>query len=310
MEVELTLHGIDAYCREHLGGFVAEVLFVRQSVAKVYGLRLGDGREVIVKAHRVGVSAPFLEAVQSAQRRLVSRRFPCPRPLAGPTALEGRRLATAEASLTAGSSRDGHDPSVRALMASALADLVAHCRDLAHDPGWGQHPMAREHGGRWPPPHDPRFDLAAPGGEWIDAVADGASQTLERTEVEPVVVHLDWRPEHLRFAGERLVAVYDWESLAAIAEPAAAGANAHAFCMDWSVDEPTDYPTLDEALGFIADYEAARGVSFNRDERVTARAGLTYSLAYTARCEHSDARAAGNTTIPPGSARARLREHL
>jgi hypothetical protein len=57
------------------------------------------------------------------------------------------------------------------------------------------------------------------------------------------------------------------------------------------VPEPPATPTKDEALAFMADYEAAReGGPFTAAQRVRARAALVYAMAYTARCEHSDRR--------------------
>jgi hypothetical protein len=84
-------------------------------------------------------------------------------------------------------------------------------------------------------------------------------------------------------------AVYDWDSLAVQREPVLAGGVAHLFTADFSAGpEWVQRPGLDEALAFIADYEAARGVEFSARERAAARAALLYAMAFTARCEHSD----------------------
>jgi hypothetical protein len=76
-------------------------------------------------------------------------------------------------------------------------------------------------------------------------------------------------------------------------------------------------PALDEALAFVADYETARGVEFSTNELQTVRAALVDAMAYTARCEHSDALTDFGGRPPPvprgeapdGSARAFLRTH-
>ena len=47
----------------------------------------------------------------------------------------------------------------------------------------------------------------------------------------------------------------------------------------------TRWPTRDEALAFVADYEAAREVGFTARERARIEAAMTYAMAYTARCE-------------------------
>jgi len=41
---------LPAWCLDHLGGEPAGVLFQRQQVSTVFGLRLADGRDVVVKA--------------------------------------------------------------------------------------------------------------------------------------------------------------------------------------------------------------------------------------------------------------------
>lgn len=48
-------------------------------------------------------------------------------------------------------------------------------------------------------------------------------------------------------------------------------------------------PSLEEARAFVAAYEEARGRGrqFAGEERRTLASALTYSMAYTSRCEHS-----------------------
>jgi hypothetical protein len=45
---------LPAWCREHLGGEPASVLFRRQQVSMVFGLRLTSGTEMVVKARAAG----------------------------------------------------------------------------------------------------------------------------------------------------------------------------------------------------------------------------------------------------------------
>jgi hypothetical protein len=171
-------------------------------------------------------------------------------------------------------------------------------------------------------PHDGRFDFArtAGGAEWIDAIAARARRARDRGVGDVVVGHTDWRVENMRFSDGAVSAVYDWDSLAIQREPVLAGGVAHLFTSDFGAGPGwVQRPTLAEALAFVADYEAARGAPFDDDERAVARAALVYAMAYTARCEHSDAltdmgraavrpeRAAGPT--PDGSARAFLAAH-
>ena len=98
----------------------------------------------------------------------------------------------------------------------------------------------------------------------------------------PVLGHCDWRVEHLRFSGERLVASYDWDSLATRAETCVVGVNAHGHTADWSQAQTRRVPTPEGIPGFIADYERARGRRFTGAEHHAARAWAVYWIAYGA----------------------------
>jgi hypothetical protein len=111
---------------------------------------------------------------------------------------------------------------------------------------------------------------------------------VARARMEPAgeleIGHGDWRAEHVRFEGDRIVGAFDWDSLCKEYEPALVGFTAHAFCADWSRQPPPPAPTLEEARAFVADYEAARGRRFSVEERRLCGAAFAYSCAYTARC--------------------------
>jgi hypothetical protein len=263
----------------------------------VRGVRLRDGRRVVVKAHRPHTPMSFLRAMQRVQSRLAAEGFPCPEPLV----LAGGPVV-AETLLDAGEAPDARDPAVRRLMATTLAELVERCRDLVGLDDLRQNIMSVSEGPLWPRPHDPRFDLRAPGGEWIDAIAAEAAPLRDAAVGDEVVGHTDWRVEHVRVDGGRVSAVYDWDSLWIVREPMLVGGNAHAFTVDWSRPELAGaYPTPEQALGFATDYEAARGRPFTPAEWRTLRGSLVWTMAYTARCEQSDG--------PPGGACAFLAAH-
>ena len=46
------------WCREHLGALVAERVFTAGHLSAVHGLRLADGREVVLKVAWLGTSRP------------------------------------------------------------------------------------------------------------------------------------------------------------------------------------------------------------------------------------------------------------
>jgi hypothetical protein len=284
--------GVDRFCVRELGSPIERYEFFASSVMSVHGVRLLDGRRVVVKVGRASVDARSLSAVQLVQARLISLQFPCPRPVLGPTALEGG-VAVVEELLDRGLRASAHDAPIRAAMARGLARVVDCCREFATPPGLGpSHFASPAAGALWPRPHDARFDFTgtADGAEWIDALAARARARLAAGCGELVVAHCDWRAEHVRFEGEELVATYDWQSLALVREPELVGAAAHAFTADWRTPQTRRLPTLDEARAFVTDYEAARGARFPPAEREAIDAGWVYATAYGARCEHSDER--------------------
>lgn len=298
---------LEAVCVRRLGSPVAFPEFLSVGVGVVLGARLRDGRRVVLKVHRPRVSEQYLAAVQEIQTALRSAGFPAPAPLGGPFALGGGKVVV-ESLEDRGEIADARDAATRGLLACGLAELVALARPLVDLAGLSENPMIVRPGRVFPDPHDPRFDLGARGGEWIDAIAARAAASCD-TAGDRVVGHSDWRAEHVRVESGRLSAVYDWDSLSIAREPIVAGQAAHGFTMDWENPKRQQLPTLEEALGFLTDYQAARGAAFSRAERRAAQAALIYTMAYTARCEHSDATRGGATAVPEGTARAFLRTH-
>src|SRR4051794_25380649 len=69
---------LPAWCRDHLGHEPAAVLLRLQQISMVFGLRLRDGSEVVVKARADDGRAVSCVA---AQARLAERGFPCALPL-------------------------------------------------------------------------------------------------------------------------------------------------------------------------------------------------------------------------------------
>jgi hypothetical protein len=290
---------VDAFCRAKLGSGIDHYEFYWPSVGSTHGLCLNDGRRVVVKVHRATADVAHLAAVQTVQGHLASAGFPAPQPLLGPTPL-ANGIAVAELLLDRGAWEDAHEPQIRKLVAGGLFRQIDLCRKSVGLPGLESSTAAMRQ--RWQTPHDLRFDFPATsdGAEWIDHLAAEALRRLDEEGAgEPAIGHSDWRVEHLRFAGGGLVAVWDWDSLGSGLEPAFVGSSAHSFTADFHVDDLDVVPTLQEALAFIADYEAARGAPFSAAEHRTAVAALVATMAYSARCEHAD------TLTDMGSAPAR-----
>ena len=68
------------WCEEHLGSPPAGEIFRSGYLSAVIGLRLADGRAVVVK---VRPDSPRMAACVEVQRRLFGSSYLCPEPLTG-----------------------------------------------------------------------------------------------------------------------------------------------------------------------------------------------------------------------------------
>jgi len=281
---------VDAWCRLHLGTPIERYEFFESSSGSVHGVVLQDGRSVVVKGHRAAVTYDYLVALRDVQAALAHSGYPAPAPLAGPVA-EGSGHVTAEAMLDRSSCVDGHDPGVRAVIATGLAQFVRLSRRHREHLATVSHPLTIPDGSIYPTPHSTRFDFAstASGAEWIDELAVRAQSRLRTSPAVPiVVVHGDWRIENLCVRGSRLAGVYDWDSVHVAREVAAVASAATTFSVDWRQHGGVRFPRPDEIAAFVSDYEVARGDPFSKDESAVLAATIVASLAYGARCEHAD----------------------
>jgi hypothetical protein len=321
---------------DHIGE-VESMLFAAVSVGVSIGVALKDGRRVVGKVAKQSVPVASLHAAQEAQTLACAAGLSAPRPLVTPF-LCGRGHGVIDEFLADGDQRDVRPPERRILMARDLARLVEALHPLRQHPGFGR-PDRRllvEQGSPFPIPHSRVFDFDATsaGAEWIDAVGwealsrlgestpgqstPGQSTAGELTagqstpgestpsgllQNQSALVHTDWRIENLRMNEHGVSAIYDWDSLMAGDEAAHIGGVARAFSTHWRTPDPM-FPSLDDMLGFIADYERARSVAFTSDERKRCFAGLRHALAYSARCEH----ALGDRVTWSGGWRELLRE--
>jgi hypothetical protein len=122
-EPDAIADAVDTWCRAHLGAAIHHYLFFDSSSGSVHGLHLTDGRDVVVKVHRPGLTFAYLAASHQAQRSLVEHGLPGPQPLVAPIPY-GAVHITAEAFLPSGQWADGHDPVARRALAHGLAVFV------------------------------------------------------------------------------------------------------------------------------------------------------------------------------------------
>ncbi|MDP9410902.1 MAG: phosphotransferase [Actinomycetota bacterium] len=278
---------LKGFCSSMLGSPVEDVLFCEVSIGAAFGLRLSDARRVVLKAHPPDQAPDFLASVHRVQLHLSDRGFPCPRPVLGPTFF-GAGLATVDELVDAGEFADAHEPEIRSEMARALARLIELASEVPQEalaplegPWWPKD-------GLWPPPHNALFDFeaTAAGAGWIDEIAMEAKWIVQNTPIGTVVCHGDWSANQMRFEGGKMSVAYDWDSLRVDKETTFVGHAATHFPYTDHLDVLAS-PSPEEVKLFVEEYEAARGASFSGPERAALFAAATYSLAYTARCEHA-----------------------
>jgi len=299
---------LDRHVRERLGLGVDRVLFRSGRVGAVYGLRLLDGSNVVVKVPRGNPPLAPLTAATSCQRHLAAGGYPCPAPLDTPAVTDGR-VGLIEELLDVGEVADiRHAPVRQAAIGSLvqqitlLADLPDQAGALTDPPAWD-----RFRSGPWPVPHDTIFDFThTPAGyEWLDTLAAAAAHGAAAAPGPVVIGHSDWYVGNLRFTADAVVAAYDWDSLVAEPEPVIAGfaAGNHT---STNATGP-DAPTPEEVGTFLTEFAQNRPGAFTPAGRAAATAAAVWVVAYNARCQLGFLPA--GDPAPPGSALAALAEH-
>ena len=162
---------LESWCRRELQAGPARRLFAGGHLAAVFGLELDDARKVVIKLH---ADSDRLHAIVGVQRALFDAGYPCPEPLAGPSALDGR-VATAETYVKS-RAFEGISPPP-APCAQLLAQFVQKAPDSSLFPALAQAPpwVGWDHAASntWPTPDDLNVDLnSIPGPGWLDESAD------------------------------------------------------------------------------------------------------------------------------------------
>lgn len=245
------------------------------------GVRLSDGREVVIK---IRPGSKRIEAATEVQQRLNLAGFPCPAVIAGPAPF-GDVVATAEAYVRAlGSPPDPPPPSATAQLLAALVESAPpaeHFAALDPAPPW----VGWDHsgGGLWPWPDDLDLDMNAhPGPAWLDDLARRIRARLATVTDTPMIGHIDWEAHNLDWDGTQPVLVHDWDSIAIRPESGIAGAAAAVYPCNGLT---TFAATVDQTAAFLDAYAHARPSAWSsRAEQHAWCAGL-WVLTYNAKKE-------------------------
>src|SRR5579863_3962046 len=269
---------LPAWCRDHLGGEPAGVLFQVRQVSMVFGLRLAGGTDVVVKARPDDGRTVSCVA---AQARLAERGFTCARPIT-PVVGVGSLSVHAEEFRPGGEVLHGDSPEVAVRCAEVFARLMTELAGVAVAPPLPNPPWVRwDHAdaGAWPAIDvlDSRDQSAVPA--YVADTAVRARGRLLAARLRCVLGHADFEAQNLRWHGEQVHAVHDWDSLAWQPEAALAGAASGAFASD---GPPTLAP-VESSEAFLVAYQDIRGRSFTAVEQEIAWAASLWMAAYNAR---------------------------
>lgn len=270
----------------------------------MYGLRLIDGRDVVVKARRD--SPGRVAACVAAQAALADDGFRCPAPLTPVTTADRDLAVHAEEWLPGGNMLRGDGPDVARCYAAVFADLMARLGAVRVPPplpsphwlGW-DHPGA----GPWPPIRelDQCDQSAVPG--FVVATAIRATRRLRDSESQlRALGHADFEAQNVRWNDRELMVVYDWDSLAWMPEAVLVGSASGVFA---SAEVPTLAP-LESSAAFIEEYQMTRGRRFTVNELELAWAASLWTTTHNARTEALLGRPPVATTALRTQAAARL----
>lgn len=287
---------------EHLGAKPSVVLFELQSMSMVFGLRLTDGRDVVVKAR---VDPSRAASCVEAQAQLAARWSPCPRPLT-PVVGVGPLAVHAEEHRPGGEVLHGDSPEVAMLYADVLAGLMAGLAEVTVAPPLPNPRWARwdhDDPGLWPSIDflDERDQSAVPAG--VVDIAERARTRLRGSGLPCVLGHADFEAQNLRWHGRQMWAVHDWDSLAWQPEAALVGAASGMFV---NAGPPTLAP-IGSSEAFLRTYQDIRGRDFTAAEHEIAWAASLWPAAHNARWEalHGDSPLCGNALHAQAAERLR-----
>jgi hypothetical protein len=180
-----------------------------------------------------------------------------------------------------------------------LAPRPGEVSTLDPAPSWAAWDHAGD--GLWPCPEDRDVNLnEVAGPEWIDGAGRRARDRLRASGSEAVIGHCDWLAGDLRWSGDALLVVHDWDSMIADSEAVLVGFAAALY----STVSARELATVGDTERFLLAYCYARGREFSADELERSWAAGVWTRVYDAKYQH--AVGAPITSLSENEARERL----
>jgi hypothetical protein len=293
---------LPAWCLGQLGGEPVDVLFHLRRSSVVFGLRLADGTVVVVKTRADDGRA---QSCVAAQAWLAERGLPCARPLT-PAVSVASLAVHAEEFRPGGEMLRGDAPEVAVRYATVFARLMTELADLTVAPPLPNPRWARwDHtdSGLWPQiDFLDVLDQSLVPAHVVDTAVRARGRLLA-ADLPCVLGHADYEAQNLRWHGQEVWTVHDWDSLAWQPEAALVGAASGTFA---SAGPPTLAP-IESSEAFLAAYQELRGRSFTAVEQEIAWAASLWPAAHNARWEalHGDHPLSGAALLAQAAERLR-----
>ncbi|MET2011160.1 hypothetical protein ABXJ56_06380 [Microbacterium chocolatum] len=281
-DLQAALGDLDVH--DVLHGDAARILFASGNLSRVFGVRTRAGDDVVVK---IRPDSARLDDVFAVQVALAGQGLPVPAPVRGPVRADG--VAVSVERLVPGGATRGPGPGAARAFADVLHRLIRSAPPAGDHPGlhvdepaW----VAWGHGGAslWPARDDAGTPIDGPGPDDVDEAGAAARSVLRSLERPVVIGHGDFEDQNLRWNGDAIHAVHDWDSLIAQPECAIVGGAAAI----WPAGVVAWCATPGEVAEFLGAYETVRGQAFDEDERRAAWAAALWQRAFNARKHAAD----------------------
>lgn len=212
----LIIENLSSKIFEELKSFPIALKFFAASAALVYGFRLDDGREIVLKVFPSDWDKPSLVSSRGIQLALFETGYPITKPL-------GNILSLANSSAAIDGYKEGllvpQKMTREHLRKSAvyLAELISLTKGFkVKDPGSSSSQFGWTESHRWGKQVRPEVNLddKPEGAEWIEELGEEARKMCSKPVGRKVLAHDDWLPHNVRLdASLNLEVVYDWDSL-------------------------------------------------------------------------------------------------
>lgn len=267
-----------------LGAPASRVLFTAGNLSRVFGVETIAGDRVVVKIRRDSPRFDDTAAVQSALHR---RGMPVPEHVRGPFRLDGRAVSVER--LVPGGATRGPGPGAARAFARVLHGLISAAPPASEHPGLRRDTppwVGWDHDGPqlWPPRDDAGPGIEGAGPPDVDGAGAAARELLRALDRPNLIGHGDFEDQNLRWDGDDIRVVHDWDSLVVQPECAIAGATAAI----WPAGVVAWCATIPQAEEFLAEYERVRGRPFDAEERRAAWAAALWQRAFNARKHAAD----------------------